>query len=268
MSRLDKVQIAPEMIDEFFLLYAQEGRTEGTIRVLRDILRTWYRSLPEDKLLTSDALEVWERHERGKEIAEETIRVRVQIVKRFLKYLEDPASFSVRKGKIEEPAPEKITSREEYLLLLQTAKEMGYRRTYLLIKTIVSLGIRNTELKHLSVEGLKKGTEWIPFSNSARSVKVFEPLRTELLEYAAERGIQEGAIFVKKDGLPLPYNLIWRDIKKVCRRIGLPEEKGIPKSLYLLYTETRKELVKRAVEEADKNYRALLEQEEALIGWK
>ena len=139
MSRLDKVQIAPEMIDEFLLLYAQEGRTEGTIRVLRDILRTWYRSLPEDKLLTSDALEVWERHERGKEIAEETIRVRVQIVKRFLKYLEDPASFSVRKGKIEEPAPEKITSREEYLLLLQTAKEMGYRRTYLLIKTIVSL---------------------------------------------------------------------------------------------------------------------------------
>jgi integrase len=224
--------------------------------------------LPEEKLLMADALEEWERHLRETALVERTVQNRVYTVKRFLKYLEDPDSFSVQNKKKEaEPTPEKMTNREEYHLLLQAAREMGYRRTYLLIKTMVCLGIRSTEIENLSVEGLKKGADWIPFRNSTRSITVFEPLRTELLEYAAERGIQEGAVFAKKDGLPMEHFLIWKEIKKVCRRIGLPEEKGIPKSLYQLYIQTRIDLAKRSAVDAEKNSRALLEQEEALIGW-
>lgn len=53
----------------------------------------------------------------------------------------------------------------------------------------------------------------------------------------------------------------------VCRRLGFPEHKGTPKSLYQLYVNTRNEVAKKSAEEADKNYRALLEEEEAIVGW-
>ena len=53
----------------------------------------------------------------------------------------------------------------------------------------------------------------------------------------------------------------------VCRRLGVPEHKGTPKSLYQLYVNTRNEVAKKSAEEADKNYRALLEEEEAIVGW-
>lgn len=293
MRQMDSLVVTPKMIDEYLLVLEREGKKQTTLTVTRTMLRkwykslpvlekeekkltgsqttvrAWYKSLPAEKQVTAEILEEWERNERQRDVSEKTIQNRLRSVKTFLNYLDDPESFRNRgeKKREEEPSPEIATSREEYHLLLQTAKELGHRRTYLLIKTIVCLGMRSTEMPHLSVEELKQETVWIPFRDTTRSVKVFEPIRTELVEYAAERGIEEGAVFATKDGQPMQHFLIWKEIKKVCRRIGLPEYKGTPKSLYQLYVNTRIELTKASAKEVDKNYLALLEQEEALIGW-
>lgn len=162
--------------------------------------------------------------------------------------MESPDNFSTRRTQ-EEAFPEIQTSRAEYHLL-QTAKEMGYRRTYLLIKTVVCLGIRTTEMAHLSVEGLTQETVRIPYWNKIRSIMVFDPIRAELLAYAAECGIKEGPISVTRDGQPMQHFLIWKEIKKVCRRLEFPEQKGTPKSLYQLYINTRNEVTKESAEEA------------------
>ena len=95
-------------------------------------------------------------------------------VKAFLRYLENPDGVRDRK-KDEELSFERASSRAEYHLLLQTAKEMGARRAYLLIKTVVCLGIRTTEIAHLRADELTKETVWIPYRNKNRSIKIFYP---------------------------------------------------------------------------------------------
>jgi hypothetical protein len=87
------------------------------------------------------------------------------------------------------------------------------------------------------------------------------------LEYAAERGIDEGPIFIKRDGLPMQHFLIWKEIKKECRRMGLPEDKGTPESLYGTYLETQAMLCAESVEDLDKRYLAFLQKEEMIVGW-
>ena len=267
MSPLESLQITPQMIDEYLAVLEREGKTKDTIRGTRNILRAWYESLPDEKHLTADAIEVWESRGREMALANRTIKNRVTVVKTFLRYLENADDFRSRRKKKETPSLTRVPSREEYYLILQAAKEMGSRRTYLLIKTIVCLGIRTTELSHLCVEGLTKETVWIPSRNTTRSVKVFEPIRTELLEYAAEHGIKDGPVFITKEGQPMQHFLIWKELKKVHLRTGLPECVGLPKNLYLLYTNTRKECAKESAEEVDKNYLALLQEEETIVGW-
>ena len=55
---------------------------KGTLRTVRGILRAWYESLPEEKYLTADAIEVWERLGREKLLSERTIYSQVTTVKR------------------------------------------------------------------------------------------------------------------------------------------------------------------------------------------
>ena len=269
MERPEKLKITPGMIEAYLLVLEQEGKKKKTIEVYRSILRSWYQSLPEDQIATEDILGEWRRTE-SKKIAEITWHNRTTVMRSFQKYLENPDSFGKKAQRQlgNDVSSETEMSREEYQLLLQTAKEMGHRRTYLLIKTIVCLGIRTTEMPHLSVEGVEKGAEWIPFRTSTRHIKVFEPVRTELLQYSNERGVREGAVFVTKEGAPLQHFLIWKEIKKICRRMGLPENKGTPKSLYQLYVNTRKAFAKESAEESEGRYVSMLQTEEALVGWE
>jgi hypothetical protein len=65
----------------------------------------------------------------------------------------------------------------------------------------------------------------------------------------------------------MQHFLIWKQIKKVCRQVGLPEEKGIPSTLFDMYLETKRCLSAKSVEEANQKYLAFLQEEEATIGW-
>ena len=46
MSPLESLQITPEMIDEYLAILVREGKSKGTLRTTRGILRAWYESLP------------------------------------------------------------------------------------------------------------------------------------------------------------------------------------------------------------------------------
>ena len=158
-------------------------------------------------------------------------------------------------------------TRSEYQLLLHAAKESGNRRTYLLIKTIGGLGIRSIEIQELMVDHVKQGEMTITTREGIRTVKILEPIRSDLLAVAAESGIETGPIFITQEGFPMQHFLIWKQIKKVCRQVGLPEEKGIPSTLFDMYLETKRCLSAKSVEEANQKYLAFLQEEEATIGW-
>lgn len=82
MSPVESLQITPQMIGDYLAVLAQKGKPKGTLRTVRSILVAWYESLPEEKYLTADAIEVWERLGREKLLAERTIYSQVTTVKR------------------------------------------------------------------------------------------------------------------------------------------------------------------------------------------
>jgi len=263
------MQVTEEKIDAYIQLLSQKGRAKSTTARYRSMLYPWYELLPEDKIVTPDAERVWKIELEKKKLNKQTISAYVSVINGFLTYLRDPQECHVRrKQKVVEPAPETVLTRDDYRMLLNTAKSMGRRRPYLLIKTIVCVGIRTREFQGLTVEGIKQGTVDVTSYGGRRTIPVPEPIRTELLEFAEERGVKEGPIFITKDGEPLVHSLIWKEVKQICRHMGLPEEKGFPRSLYQLHVNTRKGLYTGSMEEAEDKYRFLLSEEETMIGWK
>ena len=152
MSCSENKKITIKLIEEYLRHLKEKGRKGTTVSSTRRTLLQWYRSLPEDKLLTEDAMDRWGEVLREKHVAAATVSNNMSMLNRFLKYLEDPdliqeLGFSKER---EGTTREKAATRDEYQWLLYTARSMGYRRTYLLIKTICCLGIRSTEMPQLT----------------------------------------------------------------------------------------------------------------------
>lgn len=61
--------------------------------------------------------------------------------------------------------------------------------------------------------------------------------------------------------------LIWEEIKKESRRIGLPEDKPPPESLYGTYLETYANLCAESVEDINKRDLDFFREEETVVGW-
>ena len=258
-----------DMIDEFLSDLEAQGKSKQSIATYGRTLKRWYKSLPEDKIIAEDAQARWTAMLREKGVADRNITTYVSTLNLFLKYLGYPivAREKVSYAQKKKAELERILTRKEYQLLLRGAKEKGYRRTYLLIKTIGGLGIRNTDVQDLTVGSVKQGEITLTAWGVNRTVKIYEPIRSELLQYATERGIESGPIFITKDGQVMQYFLIWKEIKKVCRQIGMPEDKGTPITLYNMYQETKRTLPVQSVEEVDLKYQELLQEEEAFVGW-
>ena len=269
MSELSPMQVTEEKIDAYLQLLSRQGRAKSTTTHYHSLLCKWYESLPEDKLVMPDAADQWKSELKNKGLSDGTISSCSSAVNGFLGYLRDPQGCHIRRKQQEvEPKPETVLTWDDYRMLLSAAKVMGRKRPYLLIKTIVCVGIRTLEFQGLTVEGVRRGIIEVTGYGAQRMVPVPEPIRTDLLEFAEERGIKEGPIFITKDGGQLPHSLIWKEVKQICRQVGLPEEKGFPRSLYQLHKNTRKRFYTEFMEEAEERYSSLLLAEESMIGWK
>ena len=262
-------QVTSSMIEEFLSDLEAQGKSKSNIDNYGRTLKRWYESLPEDKRVAEDASVRWAATLRENGMADANITIYVSRLNRFLKHLGYSVATRERVPYEQKKENElgRVLTRKEYQFMLRGAKEKGYRRTYLLIKTIGSLGIRNTEVQDLTVSSVKQGEITLTSWRVARTVKIYEPVRSELLAYAAERGIESGPIFITKEGEGMQHFLVWKEIKKVCRQIGMPEEKGTPITLYNMYQETKRTPPVQNVEEVDLKYQALLQEEEAIVGW-
>ena len=126
-------------------------------------------------------------------------------------------------------------SRAEYLKLLRTARGMREHRTYLLVKLFATTGLPLQCLEQVTVEAVEAGVGELNYRGSPVEFRCPEGLRQELLEYAAERKIAGGAVFVTRTGQPLDRSNLFRSMQELCRAAGIPAEKVNPRSLRRLY---------------------------------
>ena len=108
----------------------------------------------------------------------------------------------------------------------------------LLLQTLCATGIRVSELTYITVEAAQQGRTKIWNKGKSRNILIPQALCAELLQYAAERKIDRGKIFITRSGKDLDRSNIWRALKKLGRAAQVSESKIFPHNLRHLFART------------------------------
>lgn len=145
----------------------------------------------------------------------------------------------------------KELTKSEYERLLMTAKNKKDRRLYYLMQTMAGTGLRVSELQYVTVEAVSKGQATICCREKIRQVFLPKLLCKMLTEYARERHIKTGSIFVTKSGIPLDRSNVWKMVKVLCADAGVSPEKVFPHNFRHLFARTFYSVQKNIVHLAD-----------------
>ena len=146
---------------------------------------------------------------------------------------------------------DKELTKEEYLRLLDAARQNKNERLYLLMQTICSTGIRVSEVRYVTVEAVSSGVAQIDCKGKRRKIFLPKQLCQILKHYIREKKIKSGSVFITKTGKPLDRSNIWSDMKKLCDMAGVMKDKIFPHNLRHLFARTYYSLQKDIVRLAD-----------------
>ncbi len=135
-------------------------------------------------------------------------------------------------------AEEKELTETEYRALVHAAERKCNERLSLVIQTICGTGIRVSELSYITVETVKRGEAVVSCKGKTRTVFIVSALRKKLLEYAKEKGIRSGCVFITSKGKPLNRSNVWSEMKKLCASAGVNPKKVFPHNLRHLFART------------------------------
>lgn len=133
---------------------------------------------------------------------------------------------------------EKELCRNDYLRLIEAAKQQKNERLMLIVETICATGIRVSELKFITVEAIGTGRAEIRCKGKLRTVFLPPQLCGLLKEYIQKQKITAGAVFITKNGKQLDRSNIWRDMKKLCGTTKVSPQKVFPHNLRHLFART------------------------------
>jgi len=141
----------------------------------------------------------------------------------------------------------KDLSMKEYKRLVRAAMRKGKKRLAMIIQTVCSMGIRISELAHVTVEGITKGEVEIYCKKKQRKVLVPKKLQKLLLRYINDNHIERGIVFCTSGGKAIDRSNIWREMKALSEEAGVAKEKVYPHNLRHLFAKTFYEIDKDIV---------------------
>ena len=270
--RQDAVLLDERSAEEFFLFLKEKSRTAGTIENYRHSLEELYDYLPEEdggsgKYIGSGTLARWRGDLLQQGYAVRTVNARMSAVNKFLEY-RNRRDLQVAPMSVEQDGIQPELSRAEYLRLLNVAKMTEQERTYFLLKTIATMGIRMDELQEITVEHLREGRITVGKAQKRRTVRIPALLREELLGYAERKGIGSGALFLTKNGMPINRKHVHYSFKQLCQDARVAEEKVTPGCLRNLYYRTYETIQNSIAILTEQAYERMLEEEQATVGWE
>ena len=127
---------------------------------------------------------------------------------------------------------DKELTKAEYQQLVKAAN--GTQLSYVL-QAISGTGIRVSELQYITVEAVRAGKAVVNCKNKLRIILIPASLQKLLTKYIKKSGIKAGSIFVTKNGKPLDRSNIWKAMKALCERAGVPTQKVYPHALRHLF---------------------------------
>lgn len=217
-------------------LILEEKSTYTTEKYLRDVC-AFFRFAGE-KPVTKELVMAYKSALVGAGYAAASVNSMLVAVNRLLSFLgwDDCKVKNLRVQRQTYCAEEKELSKAEYLRLLEASKKNA--QLNLVLQTICGTGIRVSELRYFTVEAVQHGQITVSCKSKTRTILVPGKLKTRLLNYARQRRITAGAIFLGRSGKPLDRSSIWRQMKQLCESAHVAPSKVFPHNLRKLFART------------------------------
>lgn len=279
--KTEKIRIAPEcvvrtdegviltreILDDYVEQLRKQGRREDSVRNSETIFQQFFDVLPQSKVITRETLLQWRKSLLEEGYAVRTANSKVSLINSLLESM-DCREYQVS-GQLETEeymAPE--LTRQEYIRMLQTARNMGDQRSYLLTKLFATTGLAVLDLPKVTVEAARVGNLRIESGKKQELLRFPACLQEDLLYYANLNGRRDGSIFTKKNGEPLARTQVSLYIQQLAVDARVPAEKGNIRCLRQLY--------KNAISSIEANFELLVQQayarqlelEQLSVGWE
>lgn len=254
-------------IDLYLQDVASRGCKQGTLENYRRSLLNFFDWLPEGKRVSREKVYEYQEYLIGK-YTSRTVNMKMTAINGILGFLDLREYQSTVKASVDDTAIQPELSRNEYLRMLSAAKAIGDERLYLIIKLFGTTGIAVQEFDKVTVEAVRSGTI-VTFPNRNRlALRIPACVQSELLEYAKEKGVKSGPIFLTREGRPLGRTTLSNMVPHIARYAKVEENKCTPRCLQKLYAENWDTIKSNVNVMLQMTYDKLLEQEQVIYGWQ
>ena len=236
---------------EFSACLREEERAAATVLVYSQCIIAFQKWLNE-RSVTKSTILAYKSYLSGK-YAPATVNLHISALNSFFSHSER-GELRMKTLKLQKPIfldRSKELTKLEYFRLVETAEQIGNLRLSLILQTLCSLGLRISELKFITKEAAQEGRAVINLKGKYRIAFLPEKLCLALLEFANSQKIKNGPVFITKNGNPIDRSNVWSDMKKLCQRANVSEEKVFPHNLRHLFARTYYEKEKDIVRLAD-----------------
>ena len=259
--------LARSDIDLYLQDVASRGCKQGTLENYRRSLLNFFDWLPEGKRVSREKVYEYQEYLMGK-YTSRTVNMKMTSINGILGFLDLREYQSTVKASVDDTAIQPELSRNEYLRMLYAAKAIGDESLYLIIKLFGTTGIAVQEFDKVTVEAVRSGTI-VTFPNRNRlALRIPACVQSELLEYAKEKGVKSGPIFLTREGRPLGRTTLSNMVPHIARYAKVEENKCTPRCLQKLYAETWDTIKSNVNVMLQMTYDKLLEQEQVIYGWQ
>ena len=244
-------KITNELIHSFKEYLIEEEKSENTIeKYIRDItfFMVWLCGQEVTKILALDY-----KKELCEKYALASVNASISSLNSFFAFTEWN-DIRIKALKIQRQiflSKDKELTKSEYERLLTAAKSKMNDRLYYLMQTICSTGIRVSELRYITTSAVKSGQAVINCKGKMRVVILPKELCNMLKGYIRKNKIENGSVFVSRNGKPLDRSHIWKMLKTLCETAGVSKDKVYPHSFRHLFARTYYSLQKDIVRLAD-----------------
>lgn len=239
-----------QKLDEYEKFLIREEKSAATMeKYVRDVAA--FLSYVGGKVLDKELVVEYKKSLEEKKYQISSINSMLASLNNFLMFLGHP-EFKVKMLKLQRKIyseEERELNKADYMKLLEATKNQ--KQLNLIFQTICGTGICVSELKYFTVEGMKKGKLSVYCKNKTRPILVPEKLRKSLINYAKEKNIRSGCIFVTRTGKPLDRSNIWKKMKKICKSAGVNALKVFPHNFRKLFAKIYYKMEKDIAKLAD-----------------
>jgi len=228
MRKQDYVEKQSQFITDLRL----NEKSKKTISKYRRDVQKFIDFIPDDLEITKEHILEYKDHLCDGRYLTSSINNYLTILNTFLKWC-GQGDLRVRELKTQQKSSlSNVVSESDVKRLLRFAKKRNREDIYLIIKIILTTGIRINELEWFTVENLKRTYFSVQNKGKERDIILTLELARELRKYARVHKIESGPIFT------ISYSTIWRQMKVIAGAAKVNLDKVHPHSFRHLFAKS------------------------------